>query len=201
VSTPQASQGEPLTPIVLPAGSAPGAQVPGSATRSTALLAGLAIAATIGLLANVTGMFQFPFNAPIEQLYALGISIDLIAVIVVSVVGALASRRRYPLRPKTAITTIALVLAGAATVLWGVAGGVWSIIQLAQGSGRYMNATGGLFLGGALWVLALIFASHGYRRGGDRRNNLFAIIALAVAGSLVVYAIVSSVIYGLGLTD
>ena len=63
-----------------------------------------------------------------------------------------------------------------------------------------MYASGGLFYGGALWVIAVIFASHGYRRGGTRKNNIIAIVALGIVGTVVLYAIVSSVIYGLDLT-
>jgi hypothetical protein len=64
-----------------------------------------------------------------------------------------------------------------------------------------MDAVGGLFFFGALWVLAVIFASHGFRRGGEPRNNLFSIIVLAVVGALVGFAVFSSVIYGMGLTN
>jgi hypothetical protein len=153
------------------------------------------------MLTNVAGLFQFPTNAPVEQIYAFGISVDLVAIAVVSVIGALLPRRGYPLRSKTFIVIVALIFAGVVTVFWAIAGGVWSLIQLAQGSGRYMDATGGLFFFGALWVLAVIFASHGFRRGGDARNNLFAVIALAVVGVLVGFAVFSSVIYGMGLTN
>ena len=125
------------------------------------------------MLANVAGLFQFPTNAPVEQVYAFGISVDLIGIAVVSVVGALLSRRGYPLRTRSVVVILALIFAGIVTVFWAVTGGVWSIVQLAQGSGRYMDAVGGLFFFGALWVLAVIFASHGYRRGGEPRNNLF----------------------------
>jgi hypothetical protein len=195
--------GEPLKPIVLPAGATTGGSLPpeGAATRSPGLLWSVAVTAVVLMLANVAGLFQFPTNAPVEQIYALGISIDLIAIAVVSVVGALVSRRGYPLRPRSVVVIVALIFAGIVTVFWAVAGGVWSIVQLAQGSGRYMDATGGLFFFGALWVLAVIFASHGFRRGGEARNNLFAILVLAVVGALVAFAVFSSVIYGIGLTN
>jgi hypothetical protein len=183
---------ERLTPIVLPAGSP---------TRSPVLLIGVGVAALIGLIANTVGLVGFPSNAPVEQIYALGINVDLVAVIVVSGLGALLSRRGYPLRATTPITTIAIAFAAAAAVIWVLAGGAGSIVGLAIGSGRYMYATAGLFYGGALWVLAAIFASHGYRRGGARTGNLIAIVALGVVGVLVLFAIVSSVIYGLGLTN
>jgi hypothetical protein len=182
---------EPLTPIVLPAGSP---------TRSTALLIAVGVAALVGLIANTVGLVGFPSNAPVEQIYALGINLDLLAIIVVSGVGALVSRRGYPLRASTPLTTIAIAFAAASAVIWMLAGGFGSIVGLAIGSGRYMYASAGLFYGGALWVLAVIFASHGYRRGGTRQNNVVAIVALGVAGTLALYAIVSSVIYGLGLT-
>lgn len=183
---------ERLTPIVLPAGAP---------TRSPVLLIAVGVAAVVGLIANTVGLVGFPSNAPVEQIYALGINVDLLAIIVVSGIGAIVSRRGYPLRPSTPITTIAVAFAAVSAVIWVLAGGFGSIVGLAIGSGRYMYASGGLFYGGALWVLAVIFASHGYRRGGTRQNNVIAIVALGVAGALVLYAIVSSVIYGLGLTD
>lgn len=203
MSAPPPPPGEPLKPIVLPAGATTGGSLPpsGAATRSPGLLWSVAVTAVVLMLANVAGLFQFPANAPVEQIYAFGISVDLVAIAVVSVIGALLSRRGYPLRPRSAIVIIALVFAGITVVFFAVAGGVWSIVQLAQGSGRYMDATGGLFFFGALWVLAVIFASHGFRRGGEPRNNVFAIIVLAVVGALVGFAVFSSVIYGMGLTN
>ena len=203
MSTPPPPPGEPLKPIVLPAGATTGGSLPpgGAAIRSAGLLWTVAVTAVVLMLANVAGLFQFPTNAPVELIYALGISVDLVVIAVVSVIGALLSRRGYPLRPRSIVVMVALIFAGIVTVFWAVAGGVWSIVQLAQGSGRYMDATGGLFFFGALWVLAVIFASHGFRRGGEARNNLFAIVVLAVVGALVAFAVFSSVIYGMGLTN
>jgi len=183
---------ERLTPIVLPAGAP---------TRSPGLLVAVGAAALLGLIANTVGLVGFPSNAPVEQIYALGINVDLLAIAVVSGLGALLSRRGYPLRASTPLTTVAVAFAAAAAVVWVLFGGFGSIAGLALGSGRYMYASGGLFYGAALWVLATIFASHGYRRGGTRQNNVVAIVALGVAGALALYAIVSSVIYGLGLTN
>lgn len=190
---PSQPAGERLTPIVLPAGAA---------TRSPVLLLGVAIAAAAGLLVNIAGLIGFPYNAPVEQIYALGISIDLLAIVVVCGLGAFVSRRGYPLRSQSVITVIALAFAVGATLMWMLAGGVASVIQLftAEG-GRYMYASAGLFFGGAVWVLAVIFAAHGYRRGGTPRNNALAAAALALAGSLAVYAIASALIYGIGLTN
>jgi hypothetical protein len=207
VSTPPAD--EPLTPIVLPPGSSAGGPIPtvgptvpaGAATRSPVLLWAVAIVAIVAMLTNLAGLFQFPTNAPVEAIYAFGISVDLFAIAAVCVIGALLSRRGYPLRARSIVTIVALVFTTVVTVLWAIAGGVWSIVQLAQGGGRYMDATGGLFFFGALWVLATIFAAHGFRRKGEARNNLLAVLVLAVVGVLVGYAVFSSVIYGLGLTD
>lgn len=184
---------ETLTPIVLPAGAA---------TRSPVLLLGVAIAAAAAFIVNIAGLVGFPNNAPVEMIYALGISIDLIAIVVVSLVGAFVSRRGYPLRPQTAISVVALAFAVGALLFWIVAGGVASVVGLlTPDGGRYMYATAGLFFGGAIWVLAVIFGSHGYRRGGTPRNNAIAIAALAIATVLVVYAVASSLIYGLGFTN
>lgn len=188
--TPAASV--PLTPIVLPAGAP---------TRSPVLLIVVGAAALLGLIVNSVGLVGFPGNAPIEMFYALGINVDLFAIAVASAVGAIVSRRGYPLRPTTPITTIAVAFAAASAVIWMLAGGLSSVIGLAFGSGRYMYASGGLFFSGAFWVLAVVFGSHGYRRGGTTTNNVIAFVALGVAGLLALYAIFSSVIYGMGLTD
>lgn len=193
MSTPPAQpQPERLVPIVLPAGAP---------TRSPVLLVVVGAAAVLALIVNTVGMIAFPYNAPVEQIYALGINVDLVAVALVSGIGAFVSRRGYPLRARTPITTVAIVLAAAAVVVWALAGGFASIGALAIGNGRYMYATAGLVFGGALWVLATIFASHGYRRGGARDNNVIAFVALGITGALVLYGVASSVIYGLGLTN
>jgi hypothetical protein len=191
-STPAQPEPERLVPIVLPAGAP---------TRSPVLLVVVGAVAVLALIANTIGMIGFPYNAPVEQIYALGVNIDLVAVAVVSGIGAFVSRRGYPLRARTPITTVAIVLAAAAVVVWVLAGGFTSIGALAIGNGRYMYASGGLVFGGAFWVLATIFASHGYRRGGARDNNVIAFVALGITGGLVLYGVVSSVIYGLGLTN
>ncbi|GHF24135.1 hypothetical protein [Pseudolysinimonas yzui] len=184
---------ETLTPIVLPAGAP---------TRSPVLLLAVAIAAAAGFIVNLAGLVGFPHNAPVEQIYALGISVDLLAIVVVCGLGALMSRRGYPLRAETPLTVVALAFAVGAALLWMVAGGIASVIQLftAEG-GRYMYASAGLFFGGAIWVLAVVFGAHGYRRGGTPRNNALAIAALALAGGLAGYAIFSSLTYGLGFTN
>lgn len=207
MSTPGSS--EPLTPIILPpSSSAPGptgpsgAPIPtGAPTRSPVLLWIVAGVAVVAMLTNLAGMFQFPTNAPVEAIYAFGISVDLFAIATVCVIGALLARRGYPLRGRSIVAIVGVIFAGVVTVLWAIAGGVWSIVQLAQGSGRYMDAAGGLFFFGALWVLATIFAAHGYRRKGEARNTLVVIVTLAVVGLLVGYAVFSSVIYGMGLTE
>jgi hypothetical protein len=182
----------PLTPIVLPAGSP---------TRSPVLLLGVGIVAVLLLIVNTIGLVGFPYNAPVEQIYALGINVDLLAIAVVCGIGAFLSRRGYPLRATTRVTTLAVILAAASLVVWAIAGGFAAIAGLAIGNGRYMYASGGAFYGGALWVLAAIFAAHGYRRGGTRDNNVIAIVALAIAGCLALAVVASSVIYGLGLTN
>lgn len=184
---------ERLTPVVLPAGAP---------TRSPALLLGVAVAAVVLLLGNAVALAGFPFAAPVEQLYALGIGADLLAIAVACGVGAFVARRGYPLRPRTPVSLLALLLAGAGFVAWLVLGGIASIVQLAgPEGGRYLYATSGAFFGGWLWVLGAVFGAHAYRRGGERRNNGFAIAALAVAGTVALYAVLSAVLYGLGLTD
>lgn|GEM_PF-943232 len=205
---------EPLQPTVIPAGeplpgpgsnpgpSNPGPIPPGAATRSPVLLLAVAIVAAVGIVVNSVGLAGFPSNAPVEMLYALGINVDLLAIAIACGIGAALSRRGYPLRSKTPLTVVAVVLAGVAFLAWAALGGIASVIELVPPSrGRYMSATGGLFLLGAPFVLATVFGAHGYRRRGERRNNVLAIVALGVAGLLAAYALFSSVIYGLGITD
>lgn len=199
---PPASPSEPtppVQPILIPAGSS----VPvGSPTRSFPLLIAVAAVAFVLLVANSVGLAGFPGNAPVEMLYALGINVDLFAIAVACVTGAVISRRGYPLKAKSALAITAVVMAGVTLAAWIVSGGIGSIVELIPPDrGRYMYAAGGLFIGGVPFSLAAIFGAWGFRRGGDRTNNLLAVIALAVVGVLAVYAIVSSVIYGQGLTD
>lgn len=188
--------GTPVTPIVVGTPS----QTP---TRSTTLLAGTGVVAFALLVASAIGQAGYPAAAPVEQLYAFGIAIDLLAITIVSVVGAMFARRGYQLRASTPVTLVALVLAGVALVAFLAGGGIAAIVQLASPDlrGRYLFASQGLFFTGVVWVLATVFASHGYRRFGTRRNNTFAVTALVVVAVPVLFAVVSSVLYGLGLTD
>lgn len=211
--TPPPPPAEPIQPILIPAGSqpveTPGAGLPpygavptGAATRSPVLLMAVGIAAIVGLVVNSIGLAGFPGNAPVEMLYALGIGIDLIAIAVACGVGAAMARRGYPLRPQTPLAIVAVILAAPAVLAWIWFGGIGSILELIPPDrGRYMYASGGLFYAGVPWVLAVIFGAHAFRRGGTTRNNVLAIVAIAVPALLVAYAIASSVIYGMGLTD
>ncbi len=184
---------EPLKPTVLPT-AAP--------TRSPVLLLGVGILAVLLLITNTIGLVAFPDNAPVEQIYALGINLDLLAIAAVCGVGAFLSRRGYPLRGATPLSKFAVAMAGTTLVAWVVFGGVGSVVELiAPGRGRYMYAAGGLFYAGAPLALATIFGAHAYRRGGDRTNNLLSIIAIVVVGMLVLYAVGSSLAYGGGFTD
>jgi len=204
---------EPIQPILTPAGTRPasgsgdglppyGSVPQGAATRSPGLLLGVAIAAVVGLIANGIGLAGFPGNAPVEMLYALGIGVDLIAIAVTCGIGAYLARRGYPLRSKSAFAIVSVVLAGVALLAWIWFGGIGSILELIPPDrGRYMYASGGLFIAGAPWVLAVIFGAHAYRRRGTTSNNVLALVGFAVPALLAVYAIVSSVIYGMGLTD
>ena len=203
---------EPIKPILIPAGtqpSTPGSNLPpygsvptGAATRSPALLLGVAIAAVVALIVNSIGVAGFPTNAPVEVIYALGIGVDLIAVAVVCGIGFMMSRRGYPLRSQTPTAIVAVILTAAAFVAWVWFGGIGSIVELIPPDrGRYMFASGGLFYAGVPWALAAIFGAHAFRRGGTVSNNVLAIVALSVTGLMVAYAVASSVIYGMGLTD
>lgn len=173
---------------------------PPATRRNPWLLGGVAGFAVIATVLNYVGLSGFPYNAPVEGFYALGICVDLIAIAIACGIGAgMAARRRF--RPGSRVIAIlAFAFAAVALAVWAIAGGVSSIVQLLTERGRYMDATGGLFLTGALWSLSAIFAAFTVRRD-DRAGRGFAIGALAIVGVLVAYAVVSSVIYGMALTD
>lgn len=164
------------------------------------LLGGVAAVAFVAAIVNFIGTTGFPYNAPVESIFAIGISIDLLAIAVACAIGA-ARAFGSPAPPASgAIPTIALVFAGLALLVWAMFG-IYSIVQLVTERGRFMDATWGLFVTGGFWVTAAIFAAHSVRRGEGGRRRLFAVLTLVIVGLLAGYAVFSSLIYGMGLTD
>lgn len=184
---------EPLTPVVVDAARPVG-------TRSFPVLLATAVTALVAAVVNVAGLLGFPPNAPVEQVFAVGITVDLAAVAVALGIAAAGARRARLVAARSIPAVVGAGLAIGAVILALAAGGLDGVLQLAAGRGRYMDATGGVFFGGVLWVLATIFGAIGYRRGGSRTTP-FALVALALSAVIAAWAVASSVLYGLGFTD
>lgn len=184
---------EPITPIIVDTARPVG-------SRSFPLLVAAAASAAVAAIVNVAGLLGFPPNAPVEFVFAVGITLDLVAIAVALGVAAVGARRARLVSARSIPAIVGSGLAVGALVLALLGGGLDGAVQLAAGTGRYMDAAGGVFFGGVLWVLAAVFGATGYRRGGSP-TNVFALVALALPGLLVAWAVASSVLYGLGLTD
>ena len=179
--------------------------------HSIPLLIGIGAFSVLAAIAVGIGGARFPANAPVEQLYAIGLIIDLaaVAILMVIFIAAEVGRRRDPLRQglpqdtsRSALAITALVLAGVTVVAWVIDGGFGQLIDLAQGiRGRYMFHTGGVFLAGAPWALSFIFGAWGFRPGGHRLSNVFALVAIGIAAVLGVIVAAASLIYGADLSD
>ena len=189
----------PAQPVVLPASQRP--------TRTVAPFA-FAVAAVllIGAVVNVVALTGFPGNAPVEGVYSIGITIDLVVAGLILLVRGLRHRTR-PLaetRPPSAgvLAIVAAVLAFVAFAAWLLLGGLSYLFGALDGARlRYMEGTAGLFFVGAAWCLSFIFAVVGYRRDGGTANRALTVVALVLSGLALVGAISAGVVYGLGLSD
>jgi hypothetical protein len=168
----------------------------------------------LGLLTAIltwVGLSGFPVNAPVEQLYAYGVIIDMVAVAITLAVATVVEfrRRADPTRSQLPVNArlsvfaiIAIGMAVLTAVAWIVSGGPQQVADLAQGlRARYMYHTGGLFIAGIPWVLSLVFGALGFRPGGHRVSNALALAAIAISGLLAVVALVAALVYGAGLSD
>ena len=170
------------------------------------LTLGVGVALLAAAIVNVVATFGFPGNAPVEQLYSFGITVDLLVAGIVLVVRAAVHRRRprAAQRPAavSALSVAALVLAVAVAIGALLFGGLQNFGLAVDGERlRYMYASAGTFYLGAAWCLSFIFGAVGYRSGGGRANTLLSLGALAVSGLLLVFLLIASITYGLALTD
>lgn len=196
----------PVAPVV--PGPSPGYTV---VWHSRAVLIGVAGAALLAAILTAVGSANFPGAAPIEQLYAFGLIVDLIAVIVA--VGALIIvefvRRASPYRSAAPVSTrpsvfaiVAIVMAAIAFVGFATAGGGEQLAYLVQGiRGRYMYWTGALFVAGIPWALAAIFGAWGFRPRGHLVTNILAAVSVVVWLLLAALTTTAALIYGAGLSD
>ena len=166
---------------------------------------GLAALLAIAAVVNQFWGFRFPSNAPVEQVYVFGITVDLIAAtIVLGIFAVLASARRsVPVKPQSVSpqSVAAVILSGIVAVTWILFCLIPVLATVAAGERfQYMNAVGAIFFLGAPWVLGMVFGALSLRSGG-RLTPILGTVAIALGVILAVAAVTFSVIYGLGLSD
>ena len=202
-------------PVALVSTAPPAPQAPAghylAIWHSRAVLIGVGALGLLTAILTGVGVSGFPSNAPVEQIYAFGVIVDMVAVgIALAVMIVVELRRRVdpnrlglPVNPRPSVfAIIAIVMAGVTLFAWVVGDGPTQLIDLAQGlRARYMYHTGGLFAAGIPWALSLIFGAWGFRPKGHTVTNALAIAAIAIGGLLAVVAIVAALVYGAGLSD
>jgi len=190
--------------------ASPIAQVPKvrEATGQSVLLVRLvSLALLIAGLVNLVGLSGFPENAPVEQVYAIGISLSLIITAVVLFLRSLAIDSRaeeVSARGERvgALTVLAVVFGVVTAVAALVLGGAEQLLLFVQGARlRYMYETAGVFFFGIPWMLSIAFGAVAYRRGGGRANSVLVAAALLFGLLVLIPTIAGSIIYGLGLSD
>jgi hypothetical protein len=198
-------------PVAVPP-VAPAVSVPQVRTwHSIPLLIGVGAVSLLAAIATGIGGVNFPVNAPVEQIYAFGLIVDLVAVAITMTIFAIVEfrRRADPLRRsfapdtrRSVLAIVAVILVGVAVLAWGYDGGLGQLGDLAQGvRGRYMFHTAGIFFAGIPWVLSLVFGAWGFRTPGNRVTNVLALIAVGVGVVLTVITTAAALIYGAGLSD
>jgi hypothetical protein len=211
----------PVAPaVVAPATTAPAGYapvVPGPPApyavvwHSRALLISVAGAALLAAILTGVGSANFPSAAPVEQLYAFGLIVDLLAV--VATVGAFiiiefvrrgnAARATAPVNRRPSVfAIIAVVMSGIALVVFVAGGGGEQFVYLVQGiRGRYMYWTGALFVAGIPWALGAIFGAWGFRPRANLLTNVLAAIALVAWLLIAALTVAAALIYGADLSD
>lgn len=215
MSTPEhGSAEEPLKPVILdghvdeftPAPTVPGQMVmlPPS-PRHAAVRGGIAAVLAVAGIVNLVFGGMFPYNAPVESIIMFFLSVGMfIGAVVLGVFAVLAAiRRSAPLVPErtSPLAIVGFTLSAAAFAGWVLFNLTVAIGALASGNRlRYMDDTGALLILVVPWILGLVFGAIALRSGG-RRTALFAGLAVGLGLLLVVVAVGSSILYGLGLTN
>ena len=169
-------------------------------SRSPVLFIVLGGAALIFGVANVVGSQGFPYNAPVEQVIAFGVTIDSIAVLLVAVIGVIVARQPFVLKPVSVLAVIGMSLTAIVLAIvlftW-----VMGLAGVASGTRlHYSDQTWLTFLFAPVWLTGLTFSGFSFRRGGARRNNLVSMLGVAFGIAILALAALSAVLYGLGLT-
>lgn len=185
--------------------AAPTAQpIPIPVARTTAAILpvtiGVVAAAFVGGVVNIAFGAMFPGNAPVEQIYAFGITVDLAAVILAVGIRALIIFRMPRGTASGKLSVLGIIAAALAVIVfvgWVLMGGAeyWT-----GGMDRYMTGTGPLFFLGIPWVVSLVLGEIALRRSDSTINATLAIGTLVLGGIVGVTTIATTVIYGLGLS-
>ena len=176
--------------------------------RATDAAVPFTLAVSVALLAsdvvNFVGFTFFPGNAPVEQIYSLGITVDLAVAGSVLLVYGLIQRlrpRAVGVRRVRVLSIIAAPFAVLTAAGSGLLGGFGYVMAAVDGGSlRYMEATFGVFLLGIPWTLAFIFGVIGFRRGGGPVDSILSLGAVTLAFLILVCVVTPGVIYGLGLS-
>jgi hypothetical protein len=179
---------------------------PAGATPARATTAVLPVTIGIGaaalILAIVNAVFgsMFPDNAPVEDIYNFGVTVDLVAVAVVALVRVLILRRLPRAGSNRLVSVfgiVAAILSVPALAGWLVVGGAeyWT-----GGLSRYMSGSAGGFYLGVFWVLAVVFGELAFRRNDTTVNRVLSLGSIAVGSIVAVTSVAAAVVYGLGLS-
>lgn len=167
-------------------------------------LAALMLALAIG---NLVAAGYFPSNAPVEGIYAFGISVDFfIAFLLLGIRLLIIFRRPRALAaPRSspggfAITGLVISVLVVGGWLWF--GGLDFLLKLFGGLNlRYYLDVNGMFFFGIPWALGLFFSASALRLGRGEANNGVAIAGIVVSLLLVLPTMYSGIAYAMGLTD
>lgn len=182
---------------------------PSPSPRTTELSIPLAwavvVVAFFAAVVNGLSTALFPPNAPVEWIFAAGITIDLLVIALVLVIRALAHSKRLPAAPRPPKPSRTAIV-GAALGFIGLFVAVYSSISyfgdlLVGERPQYMTATGGAFFFAAPWVLGVIFGVAAYRRGGGKLNTALSIGSIVCGIIVVALALTAAILYGMGVTD
>lgn len=195
--------------------------------RSPALMFTVAAISFVAAVLNGVGMAGFPRDEVIERLFAIGITVDLIAITaILTILGAItaaADRARVdtPPAPDTVILTadggILAERSARRTTIAALVGTVFGVVSWAlwlalSGSTilfgaivgarvSYLDAAAAGFYFGLLWVLATVFGAAGLHRGGDGRNLRLSIASIALGVGLMVPLVTLSLLHGVGIVS
>lgn len=185
--------------------AAPNVQpIPTPVARTTAAVLPVTIAlgalAFVGGAVNIAFGAMFPGNAPVEQIYAFGVTVDLAAVVLAVGIRALIIFRMPRGTASGRLSVLGVVAAALAVIVfvsWVLTGGAeyWT-----GGMSRYMTGAGPLFFLGIPWVVSLVLGEIALRRSDSTINSALSIGTLVLGGIVGVLTVAATVIYGLGLS-